>query len=208
MVEFIANSPTDVAVVGFPYVAGDTGKVVANVADHAIFNEHDIVCGDVLNGAMNFIYRTADIRNTPFDETLRTSEMVWLKTLSKTHHFLTVNMPTMKYNRHPDSITGAKAMVRNSALIARAHERTLANHADVLVHCPDKVTYHLQAALYRYGVARDRRMAWNTYVRLLRHTSSSRSIARGTGILLMAIGGLGPWVDTRRMRRLMEQFGH
>lgn len=209
MVDYIENAPDDVAVVGFPEVAGDTGKVVARVTDGGIYDEQAIVCTDALNGAMNFIYRTGAIRGTPFDEKLRTmGDLVWLKALSKKHRIMTRSLPTVRYNRHPDSVMGSDSMVRNSKLIALSHETILENHALTLSRCPTTTTYHLQAALYRYGVARNREKAWHTYVRLLKHSMAPKNVMKSTGLLIIGMLGLGPVVDRRRTKKLMEQFGH
>lgn len=208
MVDLIQNAPTEVGVIGFPEISGNTGRVVAHVTERAILDEKGILCTNALNGAMNFIYRTDIIRGTLFDETLRTTgDLVWLKNLSKSCRFMTINMPTVVYHRHPNSLTGAKSLIRDSQLIAEGHRRILANHADVLRDCPATVTYHLTAALYRDCVARQHKKAWMTYQRLLQHTMAPKDVLKATGILLMGFIGLGPFVDTRRTQRLLNRFG-
>jgi glycosyltransferase involved in cell wall biosynthesis len=208
MVRTLGESGPEIGAVAYADVSGETGKKVSVIHDGAVLGEKEIVCQNAFNSPLAFVYRRSVVDSVKFDEDLRGSaDGLWLRKVSKEYKFLMVDRPAVVYHRDPNSMQGSKNMIVRSASIAEAHERVLRNHAEILMDYPRAATFYLMAALYRYGVAGNRRAVLSTFRRVVRYHLHPRD-----ALLAIALLGLGlvgsAWFDAWRTDRKLRNFGH
>lgn len=191
----------------FACVAGNTGKQISIMQDGRVLDERMMLCEDVLQTEMLLIYRREVIEKYKLPEDLKSCEGLFVRAIAQEYKMLMVDKPGRIYHRQDDNISSASSIVGFSHNIAEYYERLLSNHAEVLKDCPAAQRRYLIKMLYRYGVSRRRRQAWNTYRRLLGSSPSVKEVLAGTGMLAGTVFGLTEF-EMWRKTRINRRFGY
>jgi glycosyltransferase involved in cell wall biosynthesis len=199
MVDILDRSAPEIGCVLFQCELPGGGRYGEPVSDGAVYDEADVVCRRVLGMEKICVYRREVFEEFQLPEDLLFGEAVFVFGLTRRYKFLMLDEPGRIY--HHDSgvrFSNSDSIVRMSPLIARAHERILRNHRDVLAKDPEARLFYLKKALFRYSVGHARADSWRLVREILRYRRPGPAVFALT-VFTLGVLRLAPYIERFRL---------
>lgn len=204
MVSVMTAADRSIGAALFTCLKEGRGLPVSELQDRRVLDEVDVVVHP-MNQELIYVYRREVFERFSLPEDLRGCEFLFLCDIARAYKFLAIAEPGSIVHRQGDNLSDAKSQVARSRDMAILYERVLTNHGDLLRDHPEAILYYLVRALYRYGVAGDKRSCLRVYRQIVRRRPSILSLARATGVLVLCFFGAAKF-ELLRMNCINRQY--
>lgn len=182
-----------------------TGERISRVAHNSVLDELQIVCHGALRQELIYIYRREVFEHFQLPDDLRGCEQVFVYQLSQRYRCLAIDEPGRVMHWHGGNMSGIESLIHRSNDIAVSYERILKNHSDVLRGHTATSREFLRKAMYRYGIAGQRRNVWRLYRQLIAQSTHPTHLLSSSVLFIISVTA-PRWFERWRMCRLQQHI--